>query len=65
MAWIDVDPHKIGNRVEGTSVVDANWLTRSRPFVLNFVAGHGSRDIIASRLGAVGYRCGLDYLMVG
>jgi glycosyltransferase involved in cell wall biosynthesis len=65
-AWIDVDPRKIGNRVDGAPVVAPRWLAREpRPFVLGYVANHGARELIAQGLHAMGYRRGRDYLMVG
>lgn len=67
VAWIDIDPRKVGNRLNGVPVVDPEWLMgrRPRPFVLSYVANHGARDLIAWQLEAMGYRRGHDYLMVG
>lgn len=65
-AWIDIDPNKIGNTIEGVPVVDPEWLARpERPFVLSWVTNHGARDLITQRLEQLGYRSGRDYLMVG
>ena len=65
-AWIDIDPRKIGNRLDGVPVVSPGWLELDRrPFVLCYVANHGARDLIAGQLHAMGYRRGEDYLMVG
>ena len=78
-AWIDIDPRKIGNRLQGISVFGPEWLaktsaqtsaktsdkTSERPFVLVWVANHGARDAIGSSLRSMGYARGLDYLMVG
>lgn len=65
-AWIDIDPRKIGNRVEGLPVHPPEWLARAeRPFVLVYVATHGARDLIATRLAAMGYVRGEDWLPVG
>jgi len=64
--WIDVDPRKIGNRLQGTPVRGPDWLDRRpKPFVLGYVANHGARDQIQHRLQTLGYRRGEDYLMVG
>jgi glycosyltransferase involved in cell wall biosynthesis len=65
--WIDIDPRKIGNRLQGVAVVPPEWLEgrRPRPFVLVYVNNHGAREIIAEQLQAMGYRRGNDYLMVG
>ena len=65
-AWIDIDPRKIGYRVEGLPVHPPEWLERAeRPFVLVYVATHGARDSIAGRLAALGYVLGEDWLPVG
>jgi hypothetical protein len=65
-AWIDVDPRKIGNRIEGVEVRPVETLdVCERPFVLVYVTNHGARDLIAKRLDEFGYRAGSDYLMVG
>ena len=66
VAWVDIDPRKIGNRLGGVPVVDPDWLDRRpRPFVLCYVTNHGARDDIAGALGDLGYGRGRDYLMVG
>ena len=66
LAWIDIDPRKIGNRINGVPVVGAQWLRRSeRPFVLSYVAVHGARECIEAELHRIGYRKGRDYLHVG
>lgn len=65
-AWIDIDPRKIGYRVEGLPVHPPEWLERAeRPFVLVYVATHGARDLIAARLAAMGYVLGSDWLPIG
>lgn len=66
MVWIDIDPRKIGNLVQGAMVVEPDWLERDeRPFVLSYVSNHGAREIIAAQLAGFGYREGEDYLLVG
>lgn len=66
IAWVDIDPRKIGNRLQGVPVVPPEWLARDeRPFVLSYVTNHGARENIASTLAMMGYRRGMDYLMVG
>lgn len=66
VAWIDIDPRKIGNTIGGIPVVEPAWLQREeRPFVLNYVNNHGARDLIGAELEAMGYRQGEDYLQVG
>ena len=65
-AWVDVDPRKIGNRLNGVPVVGPGWLDRGeRPLVLVYVAAHGARELIAEELESRGYRRGRDYLAVG
>ncbi|MCK5639446.1 MAG: glycosyl transferase, partial [Gammaproteobacteria bacterium] len=64
--WIDIDPRKIGNRINGIPVVAPEWLKREeRPFVLSYVSNHGARELIAAELEILGYQRGMDYLMVG
>jgi len=65
-AWIDIDPNKIGNRLNGVPVVAPEWLqSEPMPFVLGYVTNHGARDDISERLHAMGYQRGKNYLMVG
>lgn len=68
--WIDIDPKKIGNRVQGIDVVEPAWLDQAivdgdKPFVLNYVTNHGARDIARTYLDRIGYVIGQDYLEVG
>lgn len=35
------------------------------PFVLSYVNNHGAQELIAQELEAMGYVCGVDYLLVG
>ncbi|MCP4287746.1 MAG: glycosyltransferase [Gammaproteobacteria bacterium] len=65
-AWIDIDPKKIGNIINGVPVVAPDWLVQGvRKFVLVYVANHGAKDIIANDLKSMNYQRGRDYLMVG
>lgn len=64
-AWIDIDPKKIGNIVQGIPVHSPQVLLQARPFVLVYVNNHGARDLIAEDLAKMNYQRGLDYLMVG
>lgn len=65
-AWVDIDPRKVGNRVDGVPVVAPEWLDRpERPFVLSYVNRHGAAARIADHLERLGYRRGRDYLRVG
>lgn len=67
LAWIDVDPRKLGGCIQGAPVVAPEWLEgrEPRPFVLCWVASHGARDSIGAALEAMGYGRGVDYLAVG
>jgi glycosyltransferase involved in cell wall biosynthesis len=65
-AWIDIDPRKIGNVIEGARVEAPEWLQRnSKPFVLSYVSNHGARELIAEELQGMGYQAGEDFLLVG
>jgi len=70
VVWIDIDPKKIGNCINGVEVVEPAWLEQSisdedKPFVLNYVTNHGARDIARNYLQRIGYVMGKDYLEVG
>ncbi len=66
IAWIDIDPRKTGNRINGVPVVGAQWLRRGeRRFVLSYVAVHGARESVEAELHRIGYLKGRDYLHVG
>lgn len=67
-AWVDIDPRKIGNRIDGIPVnaPSAVWRsTAQRPFILGYVTNHGARERIADYLQQGGYLPGDDFLMVG
>ena len=70
VVWIDIDPRKIGNRINGAEVVEPAWLEQptsdgDKLFVLNYVTNHGARDISRNYLQHIGYVMGRDYLEVG
>lgn len=66
VAYIDIDPNKIGQKSLGIPVHPPEWLDRSdKPFVLNYVANHGARQQIEAMLHTFGYEIGTDYLPVG
>lgn len=66
VAYVDIDPRKIGQRPGGIPVRAPDWLARRpRPLVLVYVANHGAPELIAARLERMGYRRGVDYLIVG
>lgn len=64
-AWIDIDPRKIGNRIDGAWVRAPHWLEDNTAFVLGYVASHGAREDIARWLESRGRQRGRCYLMVG
>ncbi len=65
--WIDIDPKKIGNVINGIQVISPQSLNnlKEKPFVLIYVTNHGARDDISSYLDSIGYCGGKDYLAVG
>ncbi len=69
LAWIDIDPKKIGNVINGARVHEPSWLEaasmHNKPFVLNYVTNHGARDIARNYLQRIGYLLGEDFLEVG
>ncbi len=67
LAWIDVDPRKIGNRINGARIHPPGWLEEQtpKPLVLCYVARHGARERIAAYLDMLDYAAGTDYLMIG
>ncbi len=71
-AWIDIDPKKIGQTIDGAPVHPPAWLYDSqtrfdgrRPMVLIYVTNHGAREWCERFLLANGYRAGEDFLAVG
>lgn len=65
-AWIDIDPRKIGNRINGVPVVSPQALEDMRDaFVLSYVTNHGARELIARQLEQLGWVRGDSYLSVG
>lgn len=68
-AWIDIDPKKIGNKLDGVWIHAPQFLTQletdKKPYVLSFVTNHGASEEIGKQLSFYGYFRGRDYLMVG
>ncbi|MGN7614196.1 glycosyltransferase [Magnetococcales bacterium HHB-1] len=66
-AWIDIDPKKMGQTLQGVPVHDPEWLIqqKNRPFVLIYILSHGAREKISPYLHQHRFICGQDYLMVG
>ncbi len=63
-AWVDIDPHKIGNIVEGLPVVGREAMPApGQGFMLAFLAGHGAAEELELFLHGAGYLPGRDYLL--
>jgi glycosyltransferase involved in cell wall biosynthesis len=69
LAWIDIDPKKIGNRIKGVPVHAPGFLRwsahKTKPFVLVYVTNHGARELIQAQLDELGYQIAQDFLAVG
>ncbi|MGI9318554.1 MAG: glycosyl transferase, partial [bacterium] len=67
--WIDIDPKKIGNQINGVPVRAPDYLNQlvggSKPFVLIYVTNHGARELIDAELTGMGHRINKDFLAVG
>lgn len=66
-AWIDIDPRKLGQRLDGVPVQPPAWLLEQpvRPVVLVYIASHGAREEVAAWLQTHGLQPGRDYYQVG
>ena len=63
-AWIDVDPRKIGRRHGAAPVLAPEALPAPGAcFVVSYVGSHGARDLIETRLAAIGYEAGRHYVV--
>ena len=64
-AYIDVDPNKIGQVIEGVPVLPRESLPPAgEAFALSYVGSRGAREDIGAFLESVGYRIGRDWLPV-
>ena len=61
-AWVDIDPHKIGNMVHGIPVIARDALPAGI-FILICLTGHGAPEEAAAWLRSRGLRAGRDYLI--
>ena len=65
LAFVDLDPRKIGQEIHGAPVLDpagfANLLYEADPYVLAAVGSPGARDEIRATLDAIGRREVHDY----
>jgi len=69
MAFVDIDPKKVGRTRRGLPILAADdlptwWGRYARPAVLASVGSRGAREIIRSRLQAMGLREGQDWWAV-
>lgn len=63
-AYVDIDPRKVGRRLDGRPVLaPADLPPAGRCFVVACVAAHGAREAIEAALRAAGYRAGADYVL--
>lgn len=66
LAWIDIDPRKIGNVYMSAPVHSPDWLNRKdKPLVLSYVNNHGARLQIDTLLKQFNYKHGKDFIFVG
>ena len=62
-AYVDIDPRKIGYRIEGARVMTPEELPAAGAcFVLQWVASRGARAEIEAELAGRGFHLGQDYL---
>jgi glycosyltransferase involved in cell wall biosynthesis len=62
-AWVDIDPKKIGWRIEGAPVIGPPSLPRPEAaFVLVGVGKRGARELIEAELRSLGYEAGVHCL---
>lgn len=63
-AYVDIDPRKIGQTIHGRPVLAEHQLPASdQAFVVSYVGSRGARDDIRSRLGARGFREGVNFIV--
>lgn len=63
--WVDVDPRKIGNVIDGVRVCGRPELPGpDQCFVLSYVASRGAGDEIAEFLQGCGFTAGMSYYLV-
>jgi glycosyltransferase involved in cell wall biosynthesis len=69
VAFVDIDPKKIGRTVRGVEVIDAEdllaaWGCQQRPLLLAAVGSRGARALIRQRLAALGLVESADFICV-
>lgn len=64
--YIDIDPKKIGQVLDGRKVIGPAQLpSPGEIFILSYVSNRGAREEIRAHLTARGYAEGVDYLLAG
>ena len=61
--WIDVDPKKIGNIVNGKRVHGRDILKKENCFAVAYLAGHDANDQLEEFMLSEGYIPGKDYIL--
>lgn len=65
-SYVDIDPRKIGNTIQGRGVLAPDQLPQpGQCFVLSYVSNRGARAEIEAWFEERGYRAGVDYLLAG
>ncbi len=65
-AWVDVDPKKVGNIVEGRRVLGLDQMPPpNTALFLAFLAQHGAADALVDLLFSRGYVQGVDFILAG
>jgi glycosyltransferase involved in cell wall biosynthesis len=62
VAWVDVDPRKIGRTIDGAKVHHYEWLRGRASFVIVNVTNHHAREEVVAALESFGYAAGRDFL---
>lgn len=62
-AWVDIDPRKIGNSIDGAPVIAREAVPPPGfSFNISFVGSRGAREEITAWFASRGYRKGVDYI---
>ena len=61
--WIDVDPKKVGNIVNGKRVYGRDVLDKEPFFAIAYLAGHEANDQLTEFMDSKGHVLGEDYIL--
>ncbi|SIO41982.1 glycosyltransferase [Halodesulfovibrio marinisediminis] len=61
--WIDIDPNKIGNIVNGKRVVSRAILDQKHCFSVAYLGGHDANEQLEEFMQTKGYTLGEDYIL--